>query len=263
MKLNRAELRKITYDFNSISNRLLQANYNDYNSVLSKFIYFIKSNELISKYIESCGECDQDLPTEFKEISAAFGDLIFSLGSLDEEEVRNIFAILNYIVDNNIEVYHRIAIGYSSSTKYQDKIKGFNDRVVKVLIHHIERYLTKIGIDMGVDEKITYLINAQNGQVNISNDNSTLNANNYNDIIDITKLNQLINTIKQNTNGLSPEDEENLVINTEVIQEELTAVKPRSKFIKSAISGLKAIKGTIELTTAITALVQFLTPIIN
>ena len=30
MKLNRKELRKIQYDFNSYSNRLLQANYKDY-----------------------------------------------------------------------------------------------------------------------------------------------------------------------------------------------------------------------------------------
>ena len=29
MKLNRKELRKIQYDFNSCSNRLLQANYED------------------------------------------------------------------------------------------------------------------------------------------------------------------------------------------------------------------------------------------
>ena len=34
MKLNRSELKKIIYDFNSISNRLLQADFEDYNDVL-------------------------------------------------------------------------------------------------------------------------------------------------------------------------------------------------------------------------------------
>jgi hypothetical protein len=43
MKLNREELRKIIYDFNSISNRLLQADFEDYNAVLSKFTAFIKA----------------------------------------------------------------------------------------------------------------------------------------------------------------------------------------------------------------------------
>lgn len=47
-------------------------------------------------------------------------------------------------------------MGYSSSDKIQDKIKGFNNRFVMVLLRHIERYLTKVGIDMGLDDKIVY-----------------------------------------------------------------------------------------------------------
>ena len=45
MKLNRKELRKIQYDFNSCSNRLLQANYEDYADVLGKGVelcYFMR-----------------------------------------------------------------------------------------------------------------------------------------------------------------------------------------------------------------------------
>lgn len=41
MNLNRIELKKIMYDYNCISNRLLQANFEDYNSVLKKFLNFI------------------------------------------------------------------------------------------------------------------------------------------------------------------------------------------------------------------------------
>ena len=47
-------------------------------------------------------------------------------------------------------------MGYSSSSKWQDKIKGFNERFVMVLIRHVESYLTKVGIDMGIDEKNIY-----------------------------------------------------------------------------------------------------------
>lgn len=55
-----------------------------------------------------------------------------------------------------------------------------------VLIRHIERYLTKIGIDMGLDEKVSYLITIENRQVNIANDNSTINATNTVDGIDVS-----------------------------------------------------------------------------
>ncbi|MGX8797651.1 hypothetical protein ACR6HW_16565 [Fusibacter sp. JL298sf-3] len=77
----------------------------------------------------------------------------------------------NYLTEEVVEL--AMAMGYSSSRSFQDKVKGFNDRVVMVLIRHIERYLTKIGIEMGIDEKVTYSIAIENGQVNIANDNST------------------------------------------------------------------------------------------
>lgn len=51
MKLNRTELKKIQYDFNSFSNRLLQADYQDYTDVLGKFLSFINSTEIIKEYI--------------------------------------------------------------------------------------------------------------------------------------------------------------------------------------------------------------------
>ena len=41
MKLNRNDLRKIQYDFNSFSNRLLQADFKDYTDVLRKFLKYI------------------------------------------------------------------------------------------------------------------------------------------------------------------------------------------------------------------------------
>ena len=107
MNLNRAELRKIIYDFNSISNRLLQADFQDYSSVLSKFIAFIRGNELINDFIVDCGECEQDLEKEFQEIRASYGRCIFSVGDSDEEEVRDVYAILSHIVDNKLEIHYR------------------------------------------------------------------------------------------------------------------------------------------------------------
>lgn len=262
MKLNRADLRKIMYDFNSICNRLLRADFQDYNSALSKFVDFIKSNDLIYGYIKSCGECEQDLEQEFKEITGSYGSLIFDLGLSDEEEVRNVFAILSYIAENNIKIHTGLAWGYTSAKSFQDKVKGFNERVVMVLIHHIERYLNRIGIDMGIDEKITYSITVENGQVNIANDNSTINATNTVNRLDPEKLTKLIGDIKNEAKGLSEEDEDILVSNLEVIKEELKAPSPRKSFLKTAISGLKIIKGTTEFAAAVTALLQFIQPLL-
>ena len=85
---------------------------------------------------------------------------------------------MQYIADKSIEVHYGIGLGYSSSNKYQDTIKGFNDRFVMVLIRHIERYLTKVGIDMGLNDNISYNLTVQHGQAIIATDNANVTATN-------------------------------------------------------------------------------------
>lgn len=247
------------YDFNSISNRLLQADFNDYTNVVSKFVAFIKNTPIIFDYITDCGLCEQNLKQEFDEVSRAYGRCIFSLGNTDEEEVRNVYAIVNYIVENGIEIHHGVAMGYSSSNKYQDMIKGFNDRVVMVLIRHIESYLTKIGIDMGIDEKIAYSITVQNGQVNIASDNAKITATNTVGV-DAAQLAELVQTVRITANSLSRDDSEILESGLEVIEEEIKSEKPRKGFLKTAVSGMKMLKGSTEFVAAVAALVQFIQP---
>lgn len=244
------------YDFNCISSRLLQCDFNDYTSVVSKFIAFVRNTPIIFDYICDCGPCVQDMKQEFNEVDNSC-HCIFFLGDTTEEEVRNVFAILSYISENGIQIQYGIAFGYSSSGQYQDKIKGFNERVVMVLIRHIESYLTKIGIDMGINEKVTYNITVQNGQVNVANDNATIMATS-NIGIDPTKLEELVQAVRINADGLSSDDVEMLEDNLEVIENEAKSDKPRKGFLKTAISGLKMIKGTAEFAAAVAALIQFI-----
>jgi hypothetical protein len=59
------------------------------------------------------------------------------------------------------------------------------------------------------------------------------------------------------TNELSPDDEQTAIENLEVIESELTQPAPRKGFLKTAIAGLQAIKGTAEFGAAVVALMQF------
>lgn len=257
MKLNRAELRKIIYDFNNIANRLLQANYNDYTGVIRRFVTFIKNTPIIYDYILDCGTCDYNMDEEFQEIRQSYGRLIFSLGDTNEEEVCVIFSILGYIAEKEVDISHAIAAGYTSSNKYQDRVKAFNDRVVMVLIRHIESYLTKVGIDMGVDEKITYSITVNNGQVNIANDNASITATN-NIGVDLTHLETLLQNVRSTASDIDGEDAEILTDSLEVIEEQIKSENPKKSFIKTALAGIKAVKGTAEFAAAVAALIQFI-----
>lgn len=256
MKLNKNDLRKMQYDFNSISNRLLQADFSDYTAVLKKFLNYIDETPIISEYIVTCGECDWNIADEVQEVQSSYGRCIFSTGDTDEEEVRNISAVLHYLVKTNNSIYHRIAMGYSSSNQYQDRIKGFNERFVMVLIRHIERYLTKVGIDMGLDDKVVYNVTVQNGQAIIATDNATVTASN-NVGVDDDELRRLISDVKSVVDSLSPEDQETVSDCLDVVESETLAEKPKKGLLRTALNTLKTIKGVAEFSAAVAALLQF------
>ena len=257
MRMNKKDLKKIIYGFNSITNRLLKADFADYLGIMKKYVTHIKNTPIIYDYVVDCGPCKQNMEQEFKEVKQSFGDCIFDLGNTDEEEVCNVFEIMNYIVDNNIEVHWSVAGAYSSSDKSQDKVNAFNDRVIMVFIRHIEDYLTKIGIDMGMDENISYNITVSGGQVNIANDNAIINATN-NTGIDTQQLMELIAKVKETASDISDDDKESLTDSLEVIEDLAKPDKPKRSFVKTAITTLKAIKGTAEFAAAVTALITFI-----
>ena len=256
MKLSRKDLRKIQYDFNSCANRLLQADFEDYTSVLAKFLNYINKTPIIIDFIKDCGECDWNLVDEVKEVQSSYGRAIFSTGDTDEEEIRNVYSTLHYLVETNNSIYHGVAMGYAHSNKYQDMIKGFNDRFVMVLIRHIERYLTKVGIDMGVDEKIVYNVTVENGQAIIATDGSTVNATNQVGT-NGDELAKLIAAVQATTGGLSPEDKEAVTESLEVIAAEASAEKPKKSMLRTAFATLNTVKGVAEFATAVAALIQF------
>jgi hypothetical protein len=250
------------YDYNSISNRLLKAEFEDYKGVLKKFLAFISDCPVICAYLEGSGSPTiPDIAEEVKEVVQSDGDAIFSTGDTPAEETANILAILHYLADSNMEI-HYVVQAYSNSRKFNDVIKSFNERFVLILIRHIESYLTKMGIDMGLDENVKYNITVTNGQVNVANDTATINAT-LNNGFDGEKLQQLISEVQKACSaGLSENDAETAQGSLEVIQEELSKPKPRKGFIQTAITALSAIKGTAEFAAAVVALVQFVQTVI-
>ena len=133
-----------------------------------------------------------------------------------------------------------------------------------VLIRHIENYLTKVGIDKGIDDRIVYNITVRDGQVNIANDNASITPTNVANAVDIQELAKLICSIREKAEkeNLSEDDREVVDNSLEVIEEEVRAEKPRKGFIKTALNSLSAIKSTTEFAAAVVTLIQFVQPLI-
>ena len=230
--------------------------------MLAKFVKYMDSTPIINYYICGCGSCDWNLEEEIKKVQGSYGRLIFSLGETDEEEVRNVYAVLRFLVETNNSAYCGVAMGYSSSSKWQDKIKGFNERFVMVLIRHVERYLTKTGIDMGIDEKNVYNVTVQNGQAIIANDNSTVTATTH-IVVNANELERLIAAVRTKMDTLTDTDKETASESLEVIEAEIVSENPKRSMIKTAITSLQAIKGVAEFGAAVSALIQFIGPMLS
>jgi cob(I)alamin adenosyltransferase len=145
----------------------------------------------------------------------------------------------------------------------QDLTEAFNHNIVYILIQHIEAYMTKIGIDMGIDDKIQYNITANNGQVNVANDQSSITATLTITNGQIDELTKLINAVKlQAESSLNINDVQEIMDSLAEIKNELQKPEPKRGIIKTLLNGLSAIKGTTEFLAAVASLSQFVLPLI-
>lgn len=231
MELNRKELKKISHDFNSISSRMMRVTYNEYNMVLKKFLDFIDKNEIIKNYINLGFDSDFDEKKEWNLVVHEEG-YMFDFGPSIEQESYQIYMVLRYILDN-IEEPHFSFYSIYCNKVWQDNVKDFNDRVVLVLIGNIEDYLTKVGIDMGLDENVVYNVNG--GQVNVASGNATINAT-QNNGVSASELDDIIKGITDNLSKLEKENADEIADVVEMAKNELEKSEPKASRLRNCLA---------------------------
>ena len=259
MEITKIELKILIKEFLSASNRVLRAGFEIYDTELSKFIRFLETHELIYDYIKSCGQPEYNVKEEVESVAQSYGRNIFSLGSNDACEVANIYAVIKYLADNKYSGRSYVFYGYSSSKSFQEKVNAFGSDFIRILITHIENYLTRISLQMGLDEKTTVNVNIENSnltnaQVNVASDNSSITTTQ--NTCDVEQLEKLIDVLLENSEKLNDEDKQTLNECIETITT-INEDKPKKSIIKMALTTLKGIVGTAEFVAAVTAVVQF------
>lgn len=262
MEVSKMELKILIKEFLSASNRVLRARYGIYATELSKFIRFLDTHDLISEYIKSCGDPEYDVAQEVDDVTHSCGSRIFLLGSTDEKEVANIYAVMRYMGENNISGRSYAFYGYSSSMKFQEKVNAFGNEFIRVLITHIENYLTRISIQMGLNDKTTVNINIENStltnaQVNVDSEGNSIATNQT--TCDMEQLQMLISKLLNATTELSTEDRKTVEDCIETIST-VVDENPKKGIIKMALKTLKGIAGTADFIAATTAIIQFVEP---
>lgn len=231
MELNRKELKKIAHDFNSISSRMMRVAFDEYNIVLKKFMDYIDKNEVIKSYINLGFDPDFDVKKEW-DLVVRMDGYMFEFGPSTEQENYQIYTVLRYILEN-IKAPHFSFHSIYGESKWQDNVKEFNDRVLLVLIGNIEDYLTKVGIDMGLDENVVW--NVSGGQVNVASDNATIHAT-QNNGINAGELDDIIRGIMSNLSTLKKEDADEIADVVEMAKNELVKPEPKASRLRNCLT---------------------------
>lgn len=263
---NKKELKNVSRDFRTVSSRLLNCNFSDFDNNLKRFFLYIEKEPIIKDYITNCidDEKNYNIEQEITEVSGSFGQAIFDTYLDEDEEISFTYQLVKYICENSI-CYRTYTMGYTSSRKFQDMTKGFAERVLLPFINYIDRYLERIFTEMGFDEDIKYNITVNGGQVNISKDNSILNATQINfDNIDEAII-KLKSALKENK--VDEKIQTEIIENAEAIQEEIKKEKPRTGLLKSLLNGLqesvKLVPEVMEIGANIVTIVSLVKEFIN
>lgn len=241
MEITKKDLRKTSKAFRSYANRVINAHYDEFDSILKMFLDHIDNTPLIYDYINSLDiDCNEEkLSKHVHDVLKSYGGEIFNTGETVEEETFLTYTLLKYLNQNNM---HVVAYGQAyGGRKYQEITKNFATRVVLPFVNHIEDYLTDIAIDMGYDEEAKFMININGGQaqVNIARENSSITANQTNNIHG-PELESIISSIKTLlTDEISAADKEIIIDSLDVIDEELKKDTPKKGFLKTAWNGIE------------------------
>lgn len=198
MNLDLKEIKKIMYDFNRVSERLMHTDFVDFSTNVERFINFIDENEIIKNFIDSAGNPTFDVETEIAEVANEYA--IFEIGNDEKSEVANIYAILSRFARHKIDSHSMMFYGYSHGSKhYQDMYDGFNSRVTMILISHIEAYLTKIGLDNGMDQRnINNNFYGPVTNLGLQQGNNNTMTNNIESEVNLEEIRKIIDEIEKN-----------------------------------------------------------------
>ena len=226
----------------------MRVQFDEYGTVLKKFVDYIEANEIIMQYICKGDTGEYDAKKDWELVVTKEG-YMFDFGPSMEKESFQIYSILKYI-NENIAVPYRSFFSIYGERKWQDNVKQFNDRVVLVLINNINDYLTGIGIDMGFDENIVWNVNG--GQVNIASGNAIINAT-QNNGLNNAELESIIKNILDNVSGLGKEDADTIIDSVEMIREEIMKPEPKRNIISN---GIKLLAPMISIANGMPALAE-------
>jgi hypothetical protein len=260
-------LKKLLFNYHAEANTLLRADYYGADYAITRFLAYIEGEQVIKAFLDDCVQ--NHVPKDFdadKEIEGVsqpntvfvnFGpDYLCECGVV-------------YLILKSVEKSGGIGKGYflygygDGSHKYNDMLKGFMDFVIRRLIDGIDRHLTGLGIERGLNDTIyneQNVIAGDHSNIAVSqvSGGSTASVTQSNRM-DAAELGKLLGDLEASLKGLAEQDRNDAKECADALREELSAERPKRSVVKTVLTGLKRINGGTQFAAAVAAIVQFVT----
>ncbi|MEA5553276.1 hypothetical protein VB713_20255 [Anabaena cylindrica UHCC 0172] len=161
IKLTKQELQKISLDFRDVAGRLMRTGYEDGTSNLKRFIRYIDNEPIINQFIQQHNYYQvsiESIMNNYPEFSNPIPD------ESESEEISFFYQLLKYALlkYDYSNGYLDLADAFCGhSAKFQQTLDKFNCRVILPFYRHIEKYLTKLQIDIEEAETNQVIIQVQ------------------------------------------------------------------------------------------------------
>ena len=103
--VTKKEIKNYSRDFRTIANRTINSDFDVFDGNLKRLINYIDKNTIISQFINSCKDKEEDFNIEedVEKVSNGYGEYYFDSYIDEKTEVSYTYQILKYITKNNIK----------------------------------------------------------------------------------------------------------------------------------------------------------------
>lgn len=251
-------------------------NVPEYRQLQGELIYSgINGRLMVNKLHLNIGFLDKDFQEIVLQPFAVSNGISLLLSGLENGEIfsKDMTFLSSQVYKNSETITGaiqatNIALVFNKA-QIQNIISNVRTKLLQIFLELDKNYgnLDELDVSQQIDDidsvkqtihQIIYQDNSitNSGEINLATGKSVLEIN-QNNGIDGDQLNNILIQIRQTQENISSSDKEAISEFLEVIEEQIKLDKPKKSLLKTAISGLQAIKGTTEFAVAVTALGQF------
>jgi len=253
---NLKELRQTSLDFRRLSSNFLKSTNAD-NFLYVKRLYAYLNEQAITKQILSTAISSSDYDcAEFITKDDLHHRCEFNVPINETDHVKAMHSFLEDLATTDYKRLHSIAASFVYRKKIDETIQIFLEKSFKPLIDFITDALSKEIMALEQSTPATQFNQHIGTNYGTANAGASIVSTQTNGI-DASELAGLIEVVRKALSGLSDEDKESVQEYMEVIETELSKAQPKKSFLKTAMAGLKAIKGSVEFSAAVSAIMQF------